>query len=160
MNRVVIELLSLNVRNPTENLDLELGITLMAYRSAVQTSTGFTPHFLLFGQEMRLPLDIIYRPPDKKQSHQAFLTYFREKLHRAYDTYRDRLKLAHQRQKDYYDRRTHGERFKVGDSLWLWSPALENGVAPKFHEPWTGPMKVSKGISDVTYEVHDLAKNS
>ena len=37
---------------------------------------------------------------------------------------------------------------------------LEKGVAPKFHEPWTGPMKISKRISDVTYEVHDLSKNS
>ena len=160
MNRVIIELLALNVQNPTDNWDLELGLTLMAYRSAVQTSTGFTPHYLLFGREMRLPLDIIFRPPDKEQSHQAFVGEVREHLHRAYDTARDRLQLAHHRQKDYYDRRTHGDRYKVGDSVWLWSPVLEKGVAHKFHEPWTGPMKISKKISDVTYEVHDLSKNS
>ena len=132
----------------------------MAYRSAVKTSTGFTPYYLLFGRKMRLPLDIIYRPPEKEQSHQAFVVEIREQLHRAYDTTRDRLNLAHQRQKDYYDRRTHGERFRVGDSVWLWSPVLEKGVAPKFYEPWTGPMKISKRISNVTYDVHDLSKNS
>lgn len=58
INRVIIELLSLNVNNPTDNWDFELGLTLMAYRSAVQTSTGFTPHSLLFGREMRFPLNI------------------------------------------------------------------------------------------------------
>ena len=50
MNRTNVELLSLNVPNPTDNWDLDLGLTLMAYRSAVQSSTGFTPYFLLYGK--------------------------------------------------------------------------------------------------------------
>ena len=33
-------------------------------------------------------------------------------------------------------------------------------MAPIFHEQWTGPVKISKIISDVTYEVHDLSINS
>ena len=64
INRTLIELLALNVGNPTENWDLNLGILLIAYRSAVQLSTSFTPHCLLFGREMRLLLDIMYRPPE------------------------------------------------------------------------------------------------
>ena len=40
----------------------------MAYRSAVQASTGYTPYFLLYGREMRLPLDVIYRLPERDQS--------------------------------------------------------------------------------------------
>ena len=63
MNRNIIELLTLNVKNFTENWDLKIGLLLMAYRSAVQSSTGFTSYYLLYGKEMRLPLDIIYRPP-------------------------------------------------------------------------------------------------
>ena len=63
MNRTIIELLKLNVANPTDNWDLELGLCLMAYRSAVQSSTGYTSYYLLYGKEMRLPLDIMYRPP-------------------------------------------------------------------------------------------------
>ena len=35
----------------------------MAYRSSVHYSTGFTPHYLVFGHEISLPLDIMYRPP-------------------------------------------------------------------------------------------------
>ena len=156
---MIIELHSLNVHNPTDNWDLELGLTLMAYRSAVQILTGFTSHYLLFDREMRLQLDIIYRPPEKEQSHQAFVAKHREQLHRAYDTTRYRVHLAYQTQKDYYDRQTHGERSRVVDSVWLWSPVLEKGVTPKFHEPWTGPMKISRGISDATYKVHDLLTN-
>ena len=63
-NRTIIELLALNTSNLTENWDLDLGIIVIAYRSAVKSSTGYTPYFLLHGREMRLSLDIIYRLPD------------------------------------------------------------------------------------------------
>ena len=81
-------------------------------------------------------------------------------MERDYDTERSKLQLAHKRQKDYYDRRTWGERFKPGDSVWLWSPAVKKGIAPKFYEPWTGPYKVTKRLSDVTYEILDVAQKS
>ena len=64
MNRTLIELLVLNVTNPTENWDLKLGLVLIANRSTIQSSTGFSQHFMLFGPEMRLPLDVMYRPPE------------------------------------------------------------------------------------------------
>ena len=43
-------------------------------------------------------------------------------LQQAYDVGRKQLKLAHKRQKDYFDRRTRGKRFKQGDSEWLHTP--------------------------------------
>ena len=64
MNRTIIERLVLNTANPTDTWDLNLGLALMAYRSAVQTSTRFTPHFLIYGREMRLIIDIMYRSPN------------------------------------------------------------------------------------------------
>ena len=160
MNRTLIELLALNVENPTENWDLNLGLVLMSYRSAVQSSTGHTPYFMLFGREMRLPLDIMYRPPEIEHTRSEYPNEVRKVLEHAYERARDRLHMAHERQKDYYDRRGHGSRFKVGDSVWLYSPVVGKGVAPKFHEPWTGPYKVSKRLSDITYEVEDIQKKT
>ena len=139
MNRTLVKLLLLNVPNQTDNWDLYLGLTLIAYRSAVQLSTGFTPYDLLYGKEMRLPLDILYRPPNQDLSRTQYAQEIRRVLERDYDTVRSKLKLSHKRHKDYYDRRTRRERFKPGDSVWFWSQAVKKGVAPKFHEPWTGP---------------------
>ena len=124
MNRSLVELLSLNVNNPTDNWDLDLGLTLMAFCSAVQSSMGFTPYFLLYGKEMRLPLDIIYCSLSQDLSRTQYAQEVRRVLERAFDTARSKLQLAHERQKDYYDRLTRGERFKPGDSVWLWSPAV------------------------------------
>ena len=36
---------------------------------------------------------------------------------------------------------------------------MDKGVEPKFHEPCTGPYIVIKRLSDITYKIHDKAKN-
>ena len=125
MNRTLIELLALNVANPTENWNLNLGLMLIAYRSAVQSSTGLTPQFMMFGRKMRLPLVIMYRPPEASHSRLDYPNEVRKTLADAYERARERLHLAHNRQKDYYDLRMSGLRFSPGDSVWLWSPVVE-----------------------------------
>ena len=93
---------------------------------------------------MRLRIDIMYRSPNQEVTRSQYAQEVRDTLQNAYRAAREKLLVAHIRQKDYYDRRTQGTRYSVGDSVWLWSPVPKKGVAPKFHEPWTGPFEVSK----------------
>ena len=72
----------------------------MAYRSAVQASTGYTPYFLLYGREMRLPLEVIYRPPERDQYRPDYAIEVRKTLDQAYEVTRDHLQLAYKRKKD------------------------------------------------------------
>ena len=132
----------------------------MAYRSDVQFSTGYTSHYLLYGNEMRLQLDIMYRPPETEQTLTEDVRQLRTSLKDAYVTLLEKLQLAHRRQNNYYDRRIHGKHFKPNENVWLWSPVIPKGVAPKFHEPWTGPLKVTKRLSDVTYEILDVGRKT
>ena len=56
-----------------------------------------------------------------------------------------------QRHKQFYDKQVHGEPYKVGDLVWLFSPAVPPGKSRKLHHPWSGPFKIIKHISDATY---------
>ena len=134
---------------------MEINLVLMAYRSAIKTSTNFTPYFMLYGRDMRLPFDIMYRTPEHELSREEYATNVRNTLKQAYERARNQLKLAHQRQMKYYDRRTKGTRYQQGDLVWLWSFVPEKEVAHKFQEPLTRPFKIEKQISDVTYEISD-----
>ena len=53
----------------------------MAYRSAKQTSTGYSPHMLLYGQEMNLPTaDDLSMKKDVNQDNQSLLDQLRKRV--------------------------------------------------------------------------------
>ena len=45
------------------------------------------------------------------------------------------LKLEHQ--KELYDRRRHGDPYKVGDLVWFHSLVVPRGFSRKLHHLWT-----------------------
>ena len=55
--------IALIAKDAQETWDLRIGLALMAIRSAAQSNTGYSQHFLLFGREMRLPADMDYDVP-------------------------------------------------------------------------------------------------
>lgn len=52
-------------RNVSDTWDIRIRPALMAIRSCAQSTTGFSPHYLLFNREMRLPADIFYELPQE-----------------------------------------------------------------------------------------------
>lgn len=60
INRTLIELFALKVKSPIKNWDVNLGVVLIASRLTVQSLTGHMPHIMLFGREMRLPIDFMF----------------------------------------------------------------------------------------------------
>lgn len=65
-NRTLMQQLSNKYcREGQADWDVKLPAMLMAYRSAVHEVTDFTPVRLMFGSELRLPVDLVTgRPPD------------------------------------------------------------------------------------------------
>ena len=61
--------------------------------------------------------------------------------------------MYHERQKAFYDRKVYGKPYTLGDLVWLYSPVPQKGTSRKLYHPWTGPFKVVKKISDVTYRI-------
>ena len=62
MNRTLLVMLAKCIDEDQTNWSVKLPYVLMAYRSSVHESTGFTPDYLVFGHETSLPLDLMYRP--------------------------------------------------------------------------------------------------
>ena len=46
--------------------DLRLPLILLSYRTSVHSSIGFTPSRMLLGQELRLPVDVVFGFPEKR----------------------------------------------------------------------------------------------
>ena len=57
----------------------------MAIRSAIHESTGCTPARLMFGWDLRLPIDLVYGRPKELQCATGFVTELQEKLQTTHD---------------------------------------------------------------------------
>ena len=55
------------------------------------------------------------------------------------------------RQREYFNRKVHGEPFKEGDLAWLFEP--QKAKSRKFYFPWHGPFAVLSRTSEVTYTI-------
>ena len=63
-NRTLERQLAMFVGEYQGTWDHKFPLLLMSYRSAVHDTTKCTPSLLMFGREMRLPIDLIYGRPD------------------------------------------------------------------------------------------------
>ena len=63
MNRTFLNMLPKCIDENQTNWSVKLPYVLMAYRSSVHETTGSTPHYLVFGHEVSLPLDLMHGSP-------------------------------------------------------------------------------------------------
>lgn len=97
--------------------DSHLRKVCMAYNSSIQPSTGYTPFFLMFGRQARIPVDIMYgNGSSEVASPSEYVNSLKTTLNDAYAQCRDNFNLVQQRQKELYD---HGNPHQKGDLVWL-----------------------------------------
>ena len=119
-----------------------LPAVMMAYRSSVHESTGFSPYRLMFGEECTLPMDIGL-PKQQSDSPDSitspYAIWVRDALEVAYEQVRQHSGQVVQRQKRLYDRRAAKRLFAVGD--WVmryYTPAKKC----KLDSVWIGPYMI------------------
>ena len=102
-----------------------------------------------------MPIDIMFgRPPENEGlSHTEYAIQLRDKLESSYDAVRQHRQQAFQCQKDHYDKKVHGNPYTKGALVWLHSPVVPSGQSRKFHQPWAGPFKVVRQLSECTYRI-------
>nr|CAD7430948.1 unnamed protein product [Timema monikensis] len=96
---------------------------------------------------------IKWKEANNRPPHEDAVALGRTTTKSAYEQVRKNLKVGQERQKDVYDRRCSGKAYEVGDKVWLYTPAIREGLTPKLYKPWQGPYVVRKRLSDVTYRI-------
>ena len=154
-NRTLLNLLSMAARDDTSNWDSYLPVLMFAYRTSVQESTGCTPFQLVFGREVRLPIDVMFGLPPHYPPMESnkYAVDLRLRLDRAYRQVREYMGLQQRRQKVHYDKLCNGKPFKIGDMVWLHCPGVPRGKSPKLHCYWQGPYIIHKVLSDILYQI-------
>ena len=156
-NRTLKHMLATSLKDHPFDWEDRLRKVCMAYNTSVQASSGYTPFYLLYGREARLPIDLMYgtKRPSPQSVHE-YASNLKQSLNDAYSAVRQQLNQAHARQKQYYDRKVHGEPYKKGDLVWLHNPTVPPGQSAKLMHPWTGPYRIVERLSEVDYRIQEL----
>ena len=108
----------------------------------------------MFGRTARMPIDLVYGTNNSNsQNVHCFVRDMSNVLENAYHHVCSTMGLKQEHQKELYDWKRHGDPYKVGDLVWLHSSVVPHGSFRKLHHPWTGPFKIVKRLSDITYHI-------
>ena len=133
----------------------------MAYNSTVHESTGMSPHRLVYGERMTMPIDIISDPLPREEFPPAsdYVMQLKRKLIAAHNLVPETLKKATERQKKQYDCRMKEFRYTRGDLVRRKQKKATPGVKCKISRHWTGPWVITGKICDVLFKLQH-AENS
>ena len=165
MHKLLIDMLSHFVRKDARNWDEYVPYAIMAYRAMPHCSTKYSPYYLVFGRDMRLPIEDDWKPRVKgrnsgENEYEVHVNLLAERLHEANKVAMRQSKLSHDTAKKYYDRHTKPEQFCKGDLVYVHDPAYKRSKARKFSYQYKGPCEIEQKISPLIYRVRMADGNS
>ena len=133
------------------NWSQQLPFVMMACQSSVHESTGYTPQFLIFGQELSLPSDCMYPNPQGNATTgiHEFGHKKQRKFQQAFELVRCNLNEKRKRRNCIYNKKVHGPTYKEGQIVLLYHPAIAVGTTSKFASPWKGPYVIESCLNDI-----------
>ena len=127
---------------------------LFAYREVPQETTGFSPFELLYGRQVRGPMQILkdlwtneYKEADVRVTYQYVLE-LQERLERTLTIAKEELEKS-QSKFVYKNRRAKKRILQDGDEVLLLLPSSHNKLLMK----WKGPFFITKQVSNCNYKV-------
>jgi transposase InsO family protein len=158
MHKLLIDMLSHFVRKDARNWDEYVPYAVMAYRAMPHCSVKYSPYYLVYGRDMRLPIedDWKLRLSNKfaeEGEYEAHVRVLAERLHEANNAAGQQSKQSHEIAKRYYDRRTKLEQFKKGEFVYVYDPIHKRGKARMFSYQYNGPYEIEEKISPLIYKV-------
>ena len=134
--------------------DLALPFLLGEYRRSPNDSTGFTPSELLYGRQIRGPLQAL---KDKwtgsattPKNVIAYITSIQDRLDGIKGLAKEKEEIKKKDHKEHFDKKARERTFRKGELVMLRTPVL----GPKMVTEWEGPYMIEEKIDDTTYQLN------
>ena len=152
-NKTLKEMLRKTADEEGKDWDKLLPFVLFAYREVPQESTGYSPFELLYGREVRGPLDVMREswetPQNVEEGVLSYVLSMREKFEQMELLVQSNMRRAQRFQKQWYDKGAKQRQLQVGDYVLVLLPTSTS----KFTAQWQGPYLVLKKVGKVNYLV-------
>lgn len=133
--------------------DKYLKYLLFAYRSTPHSVTGFTPFELIYGRDVRGPLEMLKSTwldgALAEKPLNEWVQQLRVKMEAMSQLASSREKAAKEKMKKAYDQKAKQRSFEVGSMVLMRVP----GLTGKLEDSWEGPYEVVDKVSQVNYQL-------
>jgi hypothetical protein len=109
------------------------------FNTTPHTSTGFTPHELLFGRKPNIPGILQKETPEIQYTYDNYVKELQARLQSSYEIGRSNLQFKKENSKEYCDRTVKVPLFVVGDKVLLRDETVRRGRSLKLSKSWIGP---------------------
>ena len=129
LNRTVINMLKSIPEDEKDNWKTHIPKLMFAYNATINKTTLFSPFFLLFGREPRLPIDSIFPDVDSapaphlgpvsgnRDNYGTFVNQWNARMNSAFDLANQNIDKSANYNKNRLDRNARCEKIVVGDRV-------------------------------------------
>ena len=160
-NSSIISALRMFANDEQDNWPELLPSIMLAYRASPATqSTNFSPYFILYGRECRLPIDVALIPPSGET---RTVTHHVTDLLSGFEVTRqivkENIEKAQAKYKKQYDKRAGEQDYNVGQRVWLFCSRRKVGRCKKLNKKFTGPYYICVKLEDNTVTLRRCVTN-
>lgn len=136
----------------------------MGYRASRQASTKHSPFFVLFQQQMRLPIDSEMQPPGEEEQAVTLVEASEEEMQqriehllaarsKAFKDVASNIDSAQKVQKETYDRKHEAQVISEGTEVLLENTYQKQRKGGKMDPLWLGPYLIHRHLGKGLYEL-------
>ncbi len=127
-----------------------------SHNSAVHSSTGYSPFYLMHGREPILPYTVLFGTQNVYSSTNtphAYIDDLEDRLQKAFSVTKERIHKSHAKQAKHYDQKARFTPYAEGDIVMKIDPRRTSKIAPQY----LGPYKITYASPDGrVYQMIDM----
>ena len=149
---VVKNMLKFYVKDNQKDWDYYLPLVTFSYNISVHKTTRYSPFYLLYFREPKLPIDVAMDlPRDFK-----FGEKYKQSILDCRELVRYRISESQKDNKYIYDKKHRDVEFNVGDLVSLRVPQTQTGLSKKLLCHRRGPYKIIEKHSPLNYSIQEI----
>lgn len=135
---------------------------MMAYRKSPScNTTGYSPFYMMFGEEMRLPFDVALEPKENLgRNLKDYIEGVLANLKITHEIVKSNDAQQKEKDKERHDLKAKTPNFSVGDQVLLNVHKVPKGMSRRLHDKSEGPYRIVELGPNFTYRLKHIANNT
>ena len=157
-NRTLLEMLGTLEQDKKADWKTHVAPLVHIYNCTKHDTTGYSPYFLLFGREPKLPIDVLL--PSHEANHEVTYTGYiadlRKRMKHVHELVEARMKKSGENRKKWYDVKVRGASLQPGDHVLVRKVGLKG--KQKLADRWEEEVCVVTSQPDSSIPVFTVRK--